>query len=292
MSLILEALKKSEANRRLGEAPDLGTPFATRPAQRSALPFLPVLIVAALGIGWWLWRAPATSTAPAVVSEGNPAPAGKPAAGAAKPKAVATAPTEHNIATDKPWIKRGFGMEQPLPPPTPVQAAPTTPPAATPPRPAPPVQTVAAAPAPPPQPAAQPVITPTPPVRTENRTPPPPEPKAPVAAQPVDASTPAVRTENRAPPPAGTPAPKKADLPPPSAPTYVDLPFSVRKDIPAPKLSMHVYSADPASRFVLINNVRLGEGEKQDDLLVREIRPDGVILEVKGQAFFYPREGL
>jgi general secretion pathway protein B len=51
--------------------------------------------------------------------------------------------------------------------------------------------------------------------------------------------------------------------------------------------------ADPAQRFVILNDSRLTEGDKTtDDLVVKEIRPDGVVIEFQGQRFFYPRDGL
>ena len=53
MSLILEALKKSEARRRLGEAPDLGTPFTPASRRRSALPLILLAIVVVAGFGSW-----------------------------------------------------------------------------------------------------------------------------------------------------------------------------------------------------------------------------------------------
>src|SRR5882672_10299053 len=59
MSLILEALKKSEAKRRLGEAPDLETPFAAQRRRSSSLPLIVAAIVIAAGAGWWLLRTPA-----------------------------------------------------------------------------------------------------------------------------------------------------------------------------------------------------------------------------------------
>ncbi len=78
-----------------------------------------------------------------------------------------------------------------------------------------------------------------------------------------------------------------------SAQPYSELPFSVRKSLPELKLSMHVYAADPSQRFVVLNDSRLTEGEKTtDDVFVREIRPDGVVLEFQGQRFFFPRDGL
>ena len=67
----------------------------------------------------------------------------------------------------------------------------------------------------------------------------------------------------------------------------------MRKSLPELKLSMHVYAADPSHRFVVLNDARLTEGEKtSDEIFVREIRPDGVVLEFQSQRFFYPRDGL
>ena len=78
-----------------------------------------------------------------------------------------------------------------------------------------------------------------------------------------------------------------------SAQPYSELPFSVRKALPELRLSMHVYASDPAQRFVILNDSRIGEGDKTtDDVFVREIRPDGVVLEFQSQRFFYPRDGL
>ena len=66
----------------------------------------------------------------------------------------------------------------------------------------------------------------------------------------------------------------------------------MRKDLPAIKLSMHVYAPDPAQRFVILNDSRMVEGDAQEDLGLREIRPDGVVFDFRGQRFFYPRDGL
>ncbi len=73
---------------------------------------------------------------------------------------------------------------------------------------------------------------------------------------------------------------------------YYELPFSVRKDLPSLKLSMHVYAAEPAQRFIILNDSRMVEGNSQEELALREIRPDGAVFEFKGQRFFYPRDGL
>lgn len=74
MSLILEALRKSEAERRRGLAPDvameLPPTLATRPRTPQAW-LLPVLVVAALLVlaGWWTRRDPAKAAPPETVSE-------------------------------------------------------------------------------------------------------------------------------------------------------------------------------------------------------------------------------
>jgi general secretion pathway protein B len=120
------------------------------------------------------------------------------------------------------------------------------------------------------------------------------------------APPPAAAGAPRAPPDvartAGTPTAKEVAAPRPeqhaaappdnSAQPYNELAFSVRKDLPAIKLSMHVYASDPSQRFVILNDSRMLEGDTQDDLSVREIRPDGVVFEFRGQRFFYPRDGL
>jgi general secretion pathway protein B len=75
-------------------------------------------------------------------------------------------------------------------------------------------------------------------------------------------------------------------------PTLWDLPYSTRKDIPELELTMHVYSDDAADRFVVIKGERHVEGDELVDcVMLREIRPDGMVLELKGQRFVYPRAG-
>jgi general secretion pathway protein B len=78
-----------------------------------------------------------------------------------------------------------------------------------------------------------------------------------------------------------------------SAQPYAELSFAVRKSLPELRLSMHVYAAEAGQRFVILNNSRMIEGDKSpDEVTLREIRPDGVVLEFQGQRFFLPRDGL
>jgi general secretion pathway protein B len=290
MSLILEALKKSEQQRRLGEAPTLGSPVVSTRKRRSALPVLAALIVVAAGAGWWLTRKPAQPPAappPPVTAEktepGKPAAAQatKPgqslaanqdrlkaeaarrkaeqakrieALGNAKPNPPLGLPSTANDAALPAMRKPGDPLPHTMPPKTPAQSPP---PAAN------PAKTDAGA-------ATKPgTMAPPPAAGTASATPPPPaaKAKAPPAAAPVASATPAL-------------------------PTIWELPFSTRKDIPALDLSMHVYSSDPKQRFVVIKGERHVEGDEiASDLTLREIRQDGLVLDYKGQQFFFPRNG-
>ncbi len=56
-------------------------------------------------------------------------------------------------------------------------------------------------------------------------------------------------------------------------------------------LDIHVYSDDPAERFVFINMVKHRERSRLDEgPVVNEITPDGVILDYEGMTFLLPRE--
>jgi general secretion pathway protein B len=335
MSLILEALKKSEDKRRLGAAPDLATPFSARRRRNWVWPIAAVLVAAGL-VAWALRPSPPPPQAPAVAAApskndashlravttpgqksgaplrsvtgandqtpsappGNlPKPAGPPpgppagtfAVGQRDPNAPTTAASgrrrgvlERNGAMhggDRPGSEGpppAVGIAAKMPPPPPPQK----------------VSDLAARTAPPPPVAALPRPAP---VAPPSNVPAPP----PNVASPKTDATAMVAAPGRA-----AKSPSTVGLTPPtaakttaattsSAQPYSELPFSVRKSLPELKLSMHVYAADPPHRFVVLNDSRLTEGEKtSDDIFVREIRPDGVVLEFQNQRFFYPRDGL
>ena len=293
MSLILEALKKSEQQRRLGEAPTLGSPVVSTRRRRSALPVLAALIVIAAGAGWWLTRKPAEPPAaapPPITADksesGKPssAPASKPGqslganqervkAEAAKRKAEQTKRIEA-LGNAKPNAPLGL----------PNVATGVAPPARKPGDPMP--HTVPAQKVPPqsPPPAANPAKTDAT-VATKRGT---------VAAPTADAKTtpPTAETASTPPPVPVAKAPPAAASETAALPTIWELPFSTRKDIPALDLSMHVYSSDPKERFVVIKGERHVEGDEiGSDLTLREIRQDGLVLDYKGQKFFFPRNG-
>ncbi len=287
MSLILEALKKSEQQRRLGEAPTLGSPVVSTRRRHSVLPVLAVLIVIAAGAGWWMTRPPAqppATPAPPPMTAEKACPTKPDGAQAARPGQSA-AMNQERLKADAARRKaeqakriEALGNARTNPPLGLPNANPAT---AAPRKPGDPLpHTTPAQPAP---------VTPAPANRAK--------PDATAAAPKSGATT----VPPAAAPATGTPAataPAPARAPPAAAPataalpTIWELPFSTRKDIPALDLSMHVYSSNPKERFVVIKGERHTEGDEiAADLTLREIRQDGVVLEFKGQKFFFPRNG-
>lgn len=56
-------------------------------------------------------------------------------------------------------------------------------------------------------------------------------------------------------------------------------------------VDIHVYSENPGERFVFINMDKHREGSRIDEgPVVKEITPDGVILDYQGKTFLLPRE--
>ena len=287
MSLILEALKKSEQQRRLGEAPTLASPVVATRRRRSVLPILAILIVIAAGAAWWLMRSPPQPAATAPTSAGTATPSTTPAGAArtatppaANAKGARTAPLADIEAKRR--AERTAQMESDK------HGAPATTAAAT--------KPVAKSSVPGTAPVAAPGVRklgdPSPPgvaATAQKPTDKPSDAITPMTAKPGDsiATKPA--------PPATTPAataPARTTPAEPALPTIWDLPYATRKDIPAIDLTMHVYSADPAQRFVVIKGTRHVEGDEIDkDLTLREIRQDGLVLEFKGQRFVFPRSG-
>jgi general secretion pathway protein B len=100
----------------------------------------------------------------------------------------------------------------------------------------------------------------------------------PLPAQPAGGATTAA--------PAAPQAPAMPAIDTASLPRYQDL-VSAGIGLPAIQLNLHVHDAQPASRYVLLNGVKLREGESTPDgLKVLQIVPSGVALEMRGQRFF------
>jgi general secretion pathway protein B len=326
MSLILEALKKSEDKRRLGAAPDLATPFSA-PRRRSWVWPIAALLIAAVLIAWAL--RPSSPPPPTPVAAVVPPKPAAPTVLATPAPGQKTGAPLHSITGTNDQLQTAPPRNLPKPPPAlgmggkfvPGQPdanepVPETPKSGreifeamrkkgaeraaeraaaqamqTPTQPAkPPGNAKATRPTastvPPPAPAAVPPATATPaPIA------PPPKVDAPPAPDRAPKSSSTVGL-TPAPSPAAQPS-KPTPAASSSAQPYAELPFGVRKSMPELRLSMHVYASDPSHRFVVLNDSRLTEGEKTgDDIFVREIRPDGVVLEFQSQRFFYPRDGL
>lgn len=135
MSLILEALRKSEAERRSSSLPGLvSQTTASFPAPRRARPWLvwlPLVLLAGLGIGWWL---PRWLSAPEPAS-----PAAAPPALDAPPVATPSPPPESPSVIPSPAPATGAAVPQgaaPAATPAPAVSAPAAapPPPAAPPR--------------------------------------------------------------------------------------------------------------------------------------------------------------
>ena len=78
----------------------------------------------------------------------------------------------------------------------------------------------------------------------------------------------------------------------PGVPLLYEMPLGTRQALPPLKLSMHVYSPDPARRVVIIDGARLLEGEiVSGESKVSQITSDGVVLQLGDQVFLLPRGG-
>ncbi|MEM7705483.1 MAG: general secretion pathway protein GspB [Pseudomonadota bacterium] len=265
MSSILEALKKSEAQRAAGNASR--APLATEPQHRSSqnrrlLLMMPLAIGLAVTVAW---RYGLLTSPDDVDSIETPTVAGTaPAAGEAVP-AVAPAPAQPAPARA---IQPTTAAESAGAAPKPVtEAQPLGP------------TTEAPAPASSPELGDATVQTETPaaPVATAGSSPP--------LAEPTDVPMPATATAE----PPAQPADDTADAPPPKPgsrlPSLAQLP-ALEQEIGAVEMTMLVYSQDPARRFALVNGQRLKEGETlEGGVELLEIRRDSCVFAARGQRF-------
>ena len=298
MSLILEALRKSEQQRRLGESPTLVSESAWATRRMQAAPtrrgrwlwLLLIVVLAGAAAAAWYFGRPSlaaidpTLQPPATAAAPLPLPLSTPATVERAPSAAATAtpaPTTAALIAE------------------PIAAAAIAPQgsdamlAATDGR----------------EPAA---ITAQEPQATMAINPqplfPPPAPAALAAASAIALPQPAppaaaVAAPDTAPLAAGA-APGPANAPPSAiqtptaAPAPGDLPYfyelalATRQALPAMQVTMHVWNADPTRRFVILDGVRASEGEPAgDSMTVLEIRRDGVVLDFRGTRFVLPNGG-
>lgn len=68
-------------------------------------------------------------------------------------------------------------------------------------------------------------------------------------------------------------------------PHLVELPLSFQKSIPDLTFNSHLYSSDPSSSRVMINDNYLRAGDQFSGLRIERITEDGVVLSKQGQSF-------
>jgi general secretion pathway protein B len=248
MSFLLEALRKSENQKRRGEVPNIHSQPEPSGAIRSVRPlrWLLVAVPAVLILAWAAWRGwgPApelvgpgpqgtqgASTEPAAPVTDGAEPAPVPAQRAADrrlPLSADRTPVEHYQEPPDPLIDAAPG-QQAQPPPD--QPEPMVAPEAT----------------------EQAATTPVTPVPEQEPAPAPGEP-----------------------PPA---QPRQYQAPMPEPINYWQVPGSVRDQLTEIRISVMVFAERPEDRFILMNGRRWVEGdEPQPGLRLEEIRRDGAVF--------------
>ena len=271
MSLILEALKKSEAERRIGEAPDLLSPSVSvaaksRRASRTWLwVLLPTLLLLALAAAWWLGRAGGPGADTAARDDND-----SPAVATDDPDTRASPPSAATGVESTAGQRRANTAEAAIH--TPTTAAPAPPPGA-----ASSSQTpVTAMPRAPGERESMPVTPGTLP-----------------ALSPRPVEQPAVEPAPLKPDTAPTPGNTTPEQPAPATlPLLRQLDSATRGELPPLRISMHVFTEQPDGRFVIIDNHRYGEGASvASGLSIAEIRRDGVVMDYRGRRFLLDRPG-
>ncbi len=111
-----------------------------------------------------------------------------------------------------------------------------------------------------------------------------PKPKA-APAEPKAATIPKPKPAATARPSTGFRVAKPGTLPP----VLAELPTSVRSGLPELALTVHVYSSEPAKRFVFINDRRYREGETlREGPKLQSIEKHGAVLSYRGRQFLVP----
>ena len=171
-------------------------------------------------------------------------------------------------------------LREPASPPPPRAAAPSPPPAAQPPpRQAAPPETHKA---PSPPPTEAPAEPPQPPSAAAS--PDPPRPAGPAAAQPARQQTAAQSAPAAEPSP--RPAPASPSAPWESLPYLEELPAEFRSSVPEMTVDVHVFTDDPARRFILLDLRRYREGDQlPSGARLLHITPEGIALAWQGRRF-------
>jgi general secretion pathway protein B len=263
MSIILDALRKSEAARRRNETPELFDvmPTAAEPAtKRPGWPLWTIGMIGTVGIAslalalWLMTRADPLRTVETVAPPDE--------TGAAIDQAPAQAIS--NASTE---VARDLSMAASTVAPTAATPAATMPTSPSIPMPVPSVSTPPTA-----------IPTPAPIPRP-----------APTAGIPATTEMPRSPDMFADPPPVATieqpQAPQAFRSPANDAPlALADLDAGTRKQLPPLKLSMHVWNDIAAQRFVILDGQRLREGDVLGDIVIERITRDGAMLSWRGTA--------
>ncbi|MGK2924981.1 MAG: general secretion pathway protein GspB [Lysobacterales bacterium] len=274
MSILLDALKKSEEQRQLGKTPSIHSPGSEPPdSRRGNQQWIPLALMAvgaiALGwIGWQQYRLPPGLEDGAALAqaqaEHGALDAGGPT-GEAEPSADAIVARPPGVSRRTPV--EGFEPEAQSPqdgtisPPTGSQAEERPKPRAT--RSVSTFKTSSA--------AVQPDET--------------------AAASPAAArGTPALAAQDPAPPetPEGQAQPGQSRAEPhvPAPISYWELPQGVRDDLPEMRITVLVYAERPQDRFVLVSGQRMVEKDQfEGGVVLEEIRRDGAVFQFQTYRF-------
>jgi general secretion pathway protein B len=77
----------------------------------------------------------------------------------------------------------------------------------------------------------------------------------------------------------------------PGLPTFNELVVQGELSAPPMHIDIHVYSGNPAERFVFINMRKYREGERtREGPVVEQIAPEGVVMSDDGRRFLLPRD--
>lgn len=250
MSMLLEALRKSEQRQRARAVPGINTDipvYATeRPGQgRARLWMGGALLVTLAAVAAWYWwpqgdvmstppAEPAAAAGPAVAA---PEPESEPEAEPAAVSKPVVTPDVARVAENTP-ARAASQAGNARPRPQPVSPVAELPPSVNPDSADTVAETAVTAPSPAPEQAEMPART--------------------AAVEP------------------GAPEPI----------SYWALPEAVRDQLPEMKISVLVFAGEPADRFVLMNGRRLTEGAQlQDGLSLEQVRRDGAVMRFKMYRF-------
>lgn len=261
MSLILEALRKSEAERQRGRLPALATGAAPTPPSRNSpatgwkwsllgAGTLALILAAWLVGAGWTRRDAATARAvlPATAPASTPAPASMAATAADRPARATALPPIDRLTPPAARVATAQETHDPTHALARNDVAPARDAAA--------MATTTA-------PGQQATVA--------------------VGARAPAASAPASSVAS----PATVPAPM-----PPAAPgailSLADLDPATRKALPPLQVSMHLWDADPSRRFVILDGDRRAEGDRVGPAVISAITRDGVMLEWNGRRIRVP----